>query len=192
MQAVWKSAHTGYATSQTLMNANQNANQNANLNASAESRDRASRYLANMIETSLIERGRPLMRIVLSLIAICFTCLAWVQLDDPDALRWFATYALGGLMTAVSLLRNLPRNVVRLAAVSAMSIMFFYFYGFFKQVPLVAAQSWQSEVGLEAMGLLFGAFAMCAVVAQYSCRLKATLARQNRRAPAVFSAPHNI
>lgn len=132
------------------------------------------------------------MRIVLSLIALCFAWLALVQLDDPDALRWFSVYAVGGVMTVVSLLRNLPRNVVRLGAVSAMAIMFFYFYGFFKQVPQVAAAGWQSEVGFEAMGLLFGAFAMCSVVAQFSCRLKATRATANRRAPAVFSTPHNV
>jgi len=132
------------------------------------------------------------MRIVLGLVVLCFAGLALIQLDDPDALRWFSVYALGGVMAAASLMRNLPRNVVRLCAVGTMAIMFFYFHGFFQQVPLIAASGWRSEVGFEAMGLLFGAFAMCAVLAQFSCRLKATRATADRRAPAVFSAPHNF
>ena len=132
------------------------------------------------------------MRIVLIVLALCFAMLALIQLDDPDALSWFFVYALGGVMTTASLLRNLPRSVVRLSAVGTMVIMFFYFHGFFQQVPLIAAAGWRSEVGFEAMGLLFGAFAMCAVLAQFSCRLKATCATADRRAPAVFSAPHNF
>ena len=132
------------------------------------------------------------MRFLLALIALCFVVLAFLQLDDPDAVRWFSLYAVGGLMTWLSLVSNLPRGVVRCCAVATALIMFFYFFGFFQQVPAVAESGWRSEVGREAMGLLFSSFAMCLVLAQFSCRLKAIVAASDRSVPTVFSAKDTL
>ena len=132
------------------------------------------------------------MRFVLRSIALCFFVLALFQLNDPDAVRWFSLYAVGGFMTGLSLLPDLPRAVVRCCAVATALIMFFYFFGFFQQVPAVAESGWRSEVGFEAMGLLFSSFAMCPVLAQFSCRLKAIVAASDRSVLAVFSAKDNF
>lgn len=130
------------------------------------------------------------MRLLMIGITAVFLAFALLQLDDPDSGVWFSIYAAGALGAALTLLNELPRYATRLLAVSTMLLMFFYFFGFFELAPGLSKQWWQAEVGREAFGLLFAAFAMIPVLSCYSCRLKATRADKDRRAPAVFSAPH--
>ena len=129
------------------------------------------------------------MRHVLKLITLIFAICALLQLDDPDGLYWFSIYALGALVSVVTLRDGLPRSLHRLFAVATMFLMFFYFFGFFEMAPELHGNWVSQESGGEALGLLFGAFAMIPVLATYSCRLKAHAASKDRRSPAVFSAP---
>jgi len=129
---------------------------------------------------------RPLMIGIASVLVI----FAVLQLDDPDSGLWFLAYATGAGAAALTLPTGLSRSVHRVLAVSTMLLMFFYFFGFFKLAPGLAELWWQSEVGREALGLFVGGFAMMPVLSCYSCRLKATRAPKDRRAPAVFSSPH--
>ena len=130
------------------------------------------------------------MRLLMIGITAAFAAFALLQLDDPDSGVWFSIYGIGALGAGLTLLDNLPRTAHRLLAVSTMLLMFFYFFGFFELAPGLPRQWWTSEVGREALGLLFAAFAMIPVLSCYSCRLKATCADKDRRSPAVFSSPH--
>jgi hypothetical protein len=129
------------------------------------------------------------MRLVLGTICLCFVGFALLQVNDPHSGLWFYVYAFGALVSAICLRDGLHRHVYRLFAISTMLLMFFYFFGFFQLAPNLYGSWWQSATALEAVGLLFGAFAMIPVLSTYSCRLKATCADITRRAPAVFSAP---
>jgi len=130
------------------------------------------------------------MRLLLIGIAAVLVVFAVLQLNDPDSLQWFLAYASGAAVAALTLPRALPRIVHRVLAVATMLVMFFYFFGFFQLAPGLTEQWWQTEVGREAFGLFVGGFAMMPVLSCYSCRLKATCAAKDRRAPAVFSSPH--
>jgi len=129
------------------------------------------------------------MRPVLIGITVVFALLALLQVNDPDAGLWVSVYAVGAVAAGLTQLGNLPRNAHRLLAIGTMLLMFFYFFGFFQLAPGLHSGWMNSEKGLEALGLLFSAFAMIPVLSCYSCRLKATRAEKDRRAPAVFSAP---
>lgn len=129
------------------------------------------------------------MRLLLIGITLAFVVFAVLQLDDPDSGVWFTIYAVGAVASALTLIDGLHRSVHRLLAVGTMLLMFVYFFGFFELVPGLQRDWWQSEQAREALGLLFGAFAMIPVLSCYSCRLKATRADKGRRSPAVFSAP---
>ena len=129
------------------------------------------------------------MRLILITITLAFLGFAVLQIDDPDSGVWLAIYLAGALVSGAALIDGLPRAVNRVIAVCAMLMMFFYFFGFFELAPTLHGNWWQTETSREALGLLFSAFAMIPVLSCYSCRLKATRADKDRRAPAVFSAP---
>ena len=131
------------------------------------------------------------MRLVIILITLTFVAFAGLQFDDPDLGVWMSVYLAGGLISGAALLQGLPRIGQRVLAVGTMLLMFFYFFGFFKLAPGLGELWWQTEVGREAVGLFVGGFALMPVLSCYSCRLKATRASKDRRAPAVFSSPHS-
>jgi len=130
------------------------------------------------------------MRLLIIGIAAVLVLFAVLQLNDPDPGFWFIVYATGAAAAGFTLPVTLSRNAHRLLAVGTMLLMFAYFFGFFQLAPGLTANWWQTEIGREALGLFIGGFAMMPVLSCYSCRLKATRAAKDRRAPAVFSSPH--
>lgn len=129
------------------------------------------------------------MRLLLIGITLAFVVFAALQLNDPDSGVWFSLYGLGAVASGLTLFDAIPRTAHRVLAVGTMLLMFVYFFGFFGLAPGLQGNWWQSEQAREALGLLFGGFAMIPVLSCFSCRLKATRADKGRRAPAVFSAP---
>ena len=138
-----------------------------------------------------ISKEPPSMRLLMIGITAVLIVFAVLQLNDTDSGRWFLIYVMGAAAAALTLPSALSRNAHRLLAVGTMLLMFFYFFGFFKLAPGLGELWWQTEVGREAVGLFVGGFALMPVLSCYSCRLKATRASKDRRAPAVFSSPHS-
>ena len=129
------------------------------------------------------------MRLLMIGIAAAFAGSALLQLDDPDAGLWFTVYISGAVAATLTIPDGLPRVSYKILAVGTMLLMFFYFFGFFKLAPGLGEHWWQNEHGREAFGLFLSGFSMMPVLSRYSCRLKATRAAKDRRAPAVFSSP---
>ena len=75
----------------------------------------------------------------------------------------------------------------------ATGLMFFYFAAFFSMAMHFNEHWYHSGLALDAIGLLFSAFAMIAVLSEYSCRLKADcLERREEKRRAFFSVPQHI
>lgn len=108
-----------------------------------------------------------------ALIGLSLLVLSVLQFDDPEPLRWALVYFLGASLAIVSLLPGLSRAMSRLMAVATTCVLFFYFGGFFAQVPMLDANWYLTGQGNDALGLLFCGFAMISVLAAFSCRMKA-------------------
>ena len=111
----------------------------------------------------------------------------------PNGLFLSGLYALGAVLALITLKREISLLLARILAVATTALMFFYFAKFFQMALRFNEHWYHSGVALDAIGLLFSAFAMIAVLSEYSCRLKADCAErvaQKRRA--FFSVPHHI
>lgn len=130
------------------------------------------------------------MQYLHGIVALIFVSFAVVHLTAPQPLYWITVYGIGALLTGATLLDSIPRPVARAMAVVATVAMFFYFAGFFRLAPYLQGEWYTTLRGLDAIGLLFGAFAMISVLSDYSCRLKANCDQIRRsRKRAFFSAP---
>ncbi|MCR9277254.1 MAG: hypothetical protein NXH85_04725 [Pseudomonadaceae bacterium] len=126
-------------------------------------------------------------------IALVFLAFAAVHLTAPEPVYWISVYVTGAILTVLTLSDRLTRLSARVLALFATIAMFFYFAGFFRLAPYLSGDWYTTLRGLDAIGLLFGAFAMISVLSDYSCRLKARCdeARRTRRR-AFFTAPRPL
>jgi hypothetical protein len=136
------------------------------------------------------------MQVFHGLVGCTFAVLAVLHVPHPSPWLW-VPYAAGAVLAFLTLLPNLSVFVARILAIAATALMFFFFAGFFTEVPQLASDWYQSQEGWSAVGRLLGAFTLIPVLSDYSCRCKAecrdTLAtghrRFTRRHHSFFSAP---
>ena len=103
-------------------------------------------------------------------------------------------YAGGAALAFLTVKRDLSIIIARVLAVATTALMFFYFACFF-ELSLAFNEHWYySGAALDAVGLLFAAFGMIAVLAEYSCILKADCHERVKagRRRAFFSVPQGI
>ena len=111
------------------------------------------------------------MQYVNAVIAAALLGLALLTLDEP---RQAGTFVLGAILAAVALKHWLSPAMVRLLAVLAAVMLFWYFAQFFVLVAEAGgAWRWRQQ-GLAAAGALLAGFAMIPVLSEYTCRMKAS------------------
>lgn len=106
-----------------------------------------------------------------ALVGVTFVALALLHVPHPSPWLW-APYAAGAILAFLTLV---PLSVFfsRILAVAATALVFFFFAGFFMEVPRLESDWYQSQEGWSAVGLSLGAFTMLPVLSDYSCRCKA-------------------
>lgn len=125
--------------------------------------------MANSSDSNRITRG---MHVFHALVGVCFVILALLHVPHPAPLLWLP-YAGGAVLALLTLLPRLGILTARVLAVAATALMFFFFAGFFTEVPRLEADWYQSQEGWFAVARLVGAFTLIPVLSVYSCRCKA-------------------
>ncbi len=138
--------------------------------------------------TTRLDRG---MRYLYGIIGATFIVLALLHVPHPRPWLW-APYAAGAVLALLNLVPNLSIFLSRIFAIAATALMFFFFAGFFTEVPKLESDWYQSQEGWTAVSLLVGAFTLIPVLSHYSCRCKADCRYGDHRAHsnrAFFTAP---
>ena len=135
------------------------------------------------------------MQFVNATIGVLFVVAALLHVPHPSPWLWLP-YAAGATLAFITLVPNLGIFVSRVLAIAATALMFFFFAGFFLEVPKLASDWYQSQEGWAVVFRLIGAFTLIPLLSDYSCRCKAECreARQGVRHRALrhrgfFSAP---
>lgn len=131
------------------------------------------------------------MRYIHGIIGCVFVVIALLHIGIPDSFYYIAMYSCGAALAFITLIPDINLFISRLLAMATTASMFFYFASFFRMAPDLHG-NWYVE-HLLAMGMLFGAFCMIPLLADYSCRLKADCerARSSKRG-AFFSVPQKL
>ncbi len=159
-----------------------------------EPRPRARRTSAIGPFAEVIDRGwYKLMQYINALIGCLFVVMALISAFHPDPLLWlpYSIAAILSLLTIIVADMESPA-LHRVLAVMTASLMFFFFAGFFANVPTTA--DWYKETaGWTAVFRLLAAFAMIPILSSYSCLAKKEC-REARLAErrAFFSVPDHI
>ena len=128
--------------------------------------------MGNGIGTTARDRATRGMRYFQGLIGVTFVVLALLHVPHPSPWLW-VPYAGGATLAFLALVPNLSIFVSRILAIAATALMFFFFAGFFMEVPRLASDWYQSQEGWAAVSRLVGAFTLIPVLSGYSCRCKA-------------------
>jgi len=129
------------------------------------------------------------MDLIHGLIGIAFVVLALVHVPHPSPYIW-VPYAAGALLAFITLFRGLHIFLARFLAVATTGLLFFFFAGFFMEVPELKAGWYQRQEAWAAISMLFGAFAMLSILSDFSCRCKADCGdRREQAQDSFFSAP---
>ncbi|MAT82792.1 MAG: hypothetical protein CMQ43_07625 [Gammaproteobacteria bacterium] len=138
------------------------------------------------------------LQIFHGLVGTTFAVLALLHVPHPSPWLW-APYAAGSVLAFLTLVPNLSIFASRILAIAATALMFFFFAGFFTEVPRLASDWYQSQEGWSAVARLLGAFTLIPVLSDYSCRCKAECreARSGRHAGGMrghgfFTAPDHV
>lgn len=125
------------------------------------------------------------MQILHGLVGLTFVVLALLHVPHPSPWLW-VPYAAGAVLALLTLLPSLSIPISRILAISTTVLLFFFFAGFFTEVPKLASDWYTSQEGWSAVSLLVAAFTLIPVLSDYSCRCKARCreARSGRRDPA--------
>ena len=114
---------------------------------------------------------RP-MHYIHGAIALVLAVVAMLHVPHPTPFLW-VPYALASALAAVTLFPEISLLLSRLLAISTTVLMFFFFAGFFMEVPRLESDWYQHQEGWFAVSLLLAAFTMIPVLSDYSCRCKA-------------------
>lgn len=114
-----------------------------------------------------------------ALVGTTFVVLALLHVPHPSPWLWLP-YAAGAVLAFLTLTPHLGVFVSRILAIAATALMFFFFFGFFMEVPRLESDWYQSQEGWSAVSLLLGAFTLIPVLSDYSCRCKADCSRAQR------------
>ena len=98
---------------------------------------------------------------------------------------------MGGGLAISTLFHPRNRFVARMLAVATTILMFAFFASFFGLVPQFEQGWYASAIGLEAVSVLIGAFALIPVLSAHSCRLKGDCARSIQQKRSGFFSPPN-
>lgn len=118
------------------------------------------------------------MRCLYGAIGVTFVVLALLHVPHPSPWLWLP-YAAGALLAFLNLVPHLSVLISRVLAIAATALMFFFFAGFFMEVPKLESDWYMSQEGWSAVSLLLGAFTLIPVVSDYSCRCKAECAQSS-------------
>ena len=131
-------------------------------------------------------------------VGVTFAVLALLHVPHPSPWLW-VPYAAGAVLAFMTLVPDLGIAISRLLAIAATVLAFFFFAGFFMEVPRLESDWYQSQEGWSAVARLLGAFTLLPVLSDFSCRCKAECreARAGQRAhkrrhPRIFSAPDHV
>ncbi len=134
---------------------------------------------------------RP-MRLIHGAIALMLLIVALLHVPHPTPFIW-VPYALASALAVIALFSDISRLLSRLLAISATALMFFFFAGFFMDVPNLKSDWYSHQEGWFAVSLLVAAFAMIPILSEYSCRCKADcLGARLERRRSFFSVPGHI
>jgi len=112
------------------------------------------------------------MQYIHGLIGLIFVIIALLHVPHPSPYIW-VPYAIGATLTFITLFRGVNIILSRILAVATTALLFFFFAGFFMEVPKLASDWYTRQEAWAAISLLFGAFAMLSILSDYSCRCKA-------------------
>lgn len=134
------------------------------------------------------------MQIFHGVVGLTFAILALLHVPHPSPWLW-VPYAGGAVLAFLTLVPNLSIPAARILAIAATALMFFFFAGFFTEVPRLESDWYQSQEGWSAVARLLGAFTLIPVLSDYSCRCKAECrqaraeGRHHGRHQGFFTAP---
>lgn len=131
-------------------------------------------------------------------VGVTFAILALLHVPHPSPWLW-VPYATGSVLAFLTLVPDMSIAVSRLLAVAATVLAFFFFAGFFMEVPRLESDWYQGQEGWFAVARLLGAFTLIPVLSDFSCRCKAECREaragrvaEKRRHPRIFSAPDHV
>jgi hypothetical protein len=129
------------------------------------------------------------MQFIHGLVGVLFVALALLHVPHPSPYVWIP-YALGALLAFLTLFGSLNLVLSRVLAVATTALLFYFFAGFFLEVPELKAGWYGRQEAWQMLSLLFGAFAMLSILSDFSCRCKADCRERRERPPGgFFSAP---
>lgn len=138
------------------------------------------------------------MQVFHAAVGVTFAVLALLHVPHPSPWLW-VPYAAGAVLAFMTLVPDLGIAFSRVLAIAATALAFFFFAGFFMEVPRLESDWYQSQEGWSAVARLLGAFTLLPVLSDFSCRCKAECreARAGQRAhkrrhPRIFSAPDHV
>lgn len=132
------------------------------------------------------------MQYVHGVIGTMFVVLALLHVPHPTPYVWFP-YACGALLAFVTLFRGMNMLLSRVLAVATTVLLFYFFAGFFMEVPKLASDWYTRQEAWAAVSMLFGAFAMLSILSDFSCRCKAECREEQARLQrGFFSAPAEV
>jgi hypothetical protein len=112
------------------------------------------------------------MQYVYAFIGILFVGIALLHVPHPSPWLWLP-YAAGAVLAFLTLVPNLSIMLARVLAIGATALMFFFFAGFFMEVPRLASDWYQGQEGWAVVARLLGAFTLIPLLSDFSCRCKA-------------------
>jgi hypothetical protein len=107
-----------------------------------------------------------------ALVGVTFVILALLHVPHPSPWLWLP-YAAGAGLAFMTLVPRLSVFISRILAIAATALMFFFFAGFFMQVPQLESDWYVGQEGWSAVARLLGAFTLIPVLSVFSCRCKA-------------------
>jgi hypothetical protein len=129
------------------------------------------------------------MQWIHGLIGLAFVVLALLHVPHPSPYVW-VPYAAAACLTFVTLFRGIHLLISRVLAVVTTVLLFYFFAGFFMEVPELKTGWYGRQEAWGAISMLFGAFAMLSILSDFSCRCKAECReRKEQGNNAFFSAP---
>ncbi len=133
------------------------------------------------------------MQVIHGAIALMLLAVALLHVPHPTPFIW-VPYALASALAIITVFADVGQFFSRLLAISTTMLMFFFFAGFFMDVPKLESDWYVRQEGWFAVSTLLAAFAMIPILSDYSCRCKADCmhARAAGERLSFFRAPGHV